>query len=109
MGGKGVDDKEVEDGVDGKGVGVGVGGRGLDDVGGIGVGDKAWDIGCFRFRRQKALQGNHPFCICDKVGIFPFLFGNLERPGQGGHLQHQRQHLNREMIFCYQIVLTYCE
>ena len=96
MGGKGVGGKEVEDGVDGKGVGVVVGGRGLDDVGDIGVGDKAWDIGCFRFRHQKALQGNHPFCICDRVGIFPFLFGNLERPGQGGHLQHQRQHLNRE-------------
>ena len=102
MGGKGVDDKEVEDGVDGKGVGVGVGGRGLDDVGGIGVGDKAWGIDCFRFRLQKALQGNHPFCICDRVGIFPFLFGHLERPGQGGHLQHQRPHLKREMVFCYQ-------
>ena len=97
MGGKGVDDKEVEDGVDGKEVGVGVGGRGLDGVGGIGpVGDKVLGIGCFRFRLQKALQGNHPFCTCGKVGIFPFLFGNLERPGQGGHLQHQRQHLNRE-------------
>ena len=97
MGGKGVDDKEVEDGVDGKGVGVGVGGRVLGDEGGIDpLGDKAWDIGCFHFRRQKALQGNHPFCICDKVGIFPFLFENLERLGQGGHLQHQRQHLNRK-------------
>ena len=95
--GKGVDDKEVEDGVDGKEVGVGVGGRGLDGVGGIGpVGDKVWDIGCFRFHHQKALQGNHPFCICDKVGIFLFLFGNLGRPGLGGHLQHQLQHLNIE-------------
>ena len=86
----------VEDGVDGKGVGVGVVGKGLGDVGGIGVVDKAWDIDCCFHHLQKALQGNHPFCICDKVGIFPFLFGNLERPEQAGHLQHQRQHLNRE-------------
>ena len=76
MGGKGVGDKGVEDGVDGKGVGVGVGGRGLDDVGGIDpVGDKAWGIGCFRFRRQKPSKEITPFVSVIRLASFLFFLG----------------------------------
>ena len=76
MDGKGVDDKEVEDGVDGKGVGVGVGGRGLDDVGGIDlVGDKVWDIGCFRFPTKKPSKEITPFVSVIRLASFFFFLG----------------------------------